>query len=326
MESDGVEIFEAERERLIGLAYRMLGSRAAAEDVVQDVWLRWQAAPVTEIERPPAWLTTATTRRAIDRLRREKVAREHYVGPWLPEPLVSEAPPPTVERALELADDLSLAFLLVLERLGVEERAAFLLHDVFGAPYREIAEALEKSEAAVRQIASRARRRIQETRPRFTVSPRAQQQMLERFREALAAQSLEELITLFTEDAVLLSDGGGKALAARNPVVGPDRIARFFLGLNRPGRFAPVQVLEKEINGVPGYLLLQEGVVVSALTVDLREGRIEQVFVVRNPDKLAGILGSAAPTPSPQAGDPGLNPGALPTDSQGAEEYPPTPR
>src|SRR5688500_17011172 len=190
--------FEALRSRLFGLAYRMLGSRAEAEDIIQDTYLRWHQANRDRIETPEAWLVTTTTRLAIDRLRRLKTEREAYVGQWLPEPMVTQPPPP--DRNLELAADLSIAFLTLLERLAPEERAAFLLHDVFDVGYGEIASVLEKSEAACRQVVHRARERVRNDRKRFDVTESAKAQMLHKFVAAMEARNERALLALFAPD------------------------------------------------------------------------------------------------------------------------------
>src|SRR5262245_45469739 len=241
------ESFDTLRPRLFGVAYRMLGSRMDAEDVLQDAFLRWQAAEQGTIQSPEAWLVTATTRLAIDRLRKRKL--EHYVGPWLPEPL-SEHDLQTPELAAELDSDLSIAFLTLLEALAPEERAAFVLHDVMDDDYADIAEALGKSEAACRQMVHRARERVLARRRRFHVDEATRVRMLERFIAAANAGDRQQVVALFAPDAVMTSDGGGKAVAVRRPLHGAERISWLWYCVGR--RFA--QQPERRIvyvNGEP---------------------------------------------------------------------------
>lgn len=206
---NAIRRFDRLRPRLHGIAYRMLASVAEAEDVVQDVWLRWHGANREEIDNAEAWLVSVTTRIAIDRLRAAKVQREHYSGFWLPEPALSEAPA-TPDQLAERADDLSVAFLMLLERLTPEARAAFLLREVFDAGYDEVASAIGKSEAACRQLVSRARTQLREARPRFAVSPARHRQLLTGFARALESGDFATLQALLAEDAVLIGDGGGR--------------------------------------------------------------------------------------------------------------------
>ena len=222
--------FEQQRGRLLGIAYRMLGSRAEAEDIVQEAWLRWNSAAAQDIRSPQAWLIAATTRLCIDRLRQLRAAREVYVGPWLPEPLTLEAAPPA-DHAAELASDLSVAFLAVLERLAPEERAAYLLHEIFDSGYDDIARIIGKSEVASRQIVSRARRRVREARPRVQVSPEARKRLLDGLAQAIRAQDQAALLKLLSEDASWTSDGGGKAKAAKKVIRGAVHVARFSTGV-----------------------------------------------------------------------------------------------
>jgi RNA polymerase sigma-70 factor, ECF subfamily len=282
---DRSSAFEQHRSRLFGVAYRMLGSRADAEDVLQEAYLRWHRASVDEIRSPEAWLVTATTRLCIDRLRLAREAREVYVGPWLPEPLVSEASPPA-DAQLDVASSLSIAFLVVLERLAPEERAAFLLHEVFDSDYGEIAQILGKSEAACRQIVSRARKRVRKNRPRMEVSETARRAVLDRFVSAVQTQDKQALLALFAETATWTSDGGGKARAALKVVRGRERVVRFVLGVL--GRhldkfnFAPVTV-----NNEAGLAIhATDGALFSVLSARTDGARILEIFTVLNPDKL----------------------------------------
>lgn len=278
--------FEAHRARLWGVAYRMLGSRADADDMVQEAYLRWHGAPTAEVRTPEAWLVTTTTRLCIDRLRQRRAEREAYVGPWLPEPLVEEAPP--ADAATELASDLSVAFLAVLERLAPEERAAFLLHDVFDADYGEIAAALGKSEAACRQIVSRARRRVRESRPRVRVDPSARERLVDSFMHAIAARDRNALLAIFADEATLMSDGGGKAKAARKIVRSGAKVVRFLLGVLRPVR-ASLTLEKIVVNGETGVALRVDGRLLSVMSLDTDGERIVGVYSVLNPDKLRGI-------------------------------------
>jgi RNA polymerase sigma-70 factor (ECF subfamily) len=283
-------LFEQHRPRLFGVAYRMLGSRADAEDVLQEAYLRWHRASVDEIRSPEAWLVTATTRLCIDRLRLAREAREVYVGPWLPEPLVSEASP-SADAQLDVASSLSIAFLVMLERLAPEERAAFLLHEVFDSDYGEIAQILGKSEAACRQIVSRARKRVRENRPRMEVSEMARRAVLDRFVSAVQTQDKEALLALFAETATWTSDGGGKARAALKVIRGRDRVVRFVMGVlarhTDKFSFAPVTV-----NDEAGLAIrTPDGNLFSVLSARTDGTRILDMFTVLNPDKL--------PSPAP---------------------------
>src|SRR5688500_4711444 len=228
--SGDASMYERHWPRLWGIAYRMLGSVQDAEDVVQESFLRWHGADVEAVRMPEAWLVRVATRLSIDRLRLAASAREQYIGDWLPEPIATDddsAP----DRGVEQASDLSIGFLMLLERLGPEERAALLLREVFDAEYREIAEVLEKSEAACRQMVHRARVRVRSDHQRFFVPSEAKEQLLERFLEALAADDKDALLALVTDDATWISDSGGRVRAARNVVRGADRIVRFALGI-----------------------------------------------------------------------------------------------
>ncbi|MEQ8486185.1 MAG: RNA polymerase sigma factor SigJ [Pseudomonadales bacterium] len=304
--SDGVDHaaaaeFERHRPRLLGLGYRMLGSLAEAEDVVQEAYLRWHRTPQAEVRDPLAWLIAAVTRLAIDELRRQRVRRQSYVGPWLPEPWVmpDELTPGEAEQQLDLADDLSVAFLLLLERLAPEERAALLLHDVFEAGYPDIAATLGKSPAAVRQLVSRARRRVSAERQRYPVSADARRDLVRRFQQALAARDDAELLKLFAEDAELLSDGGGKAAAALRPIRGAAKIVRFFLGVSRGYDLATVALHDCLINGAPGFVARDgDGTLLGTFAFESSGGQVRQVYVVRNPDKLGRLGVSGQPMAS----------------------------
>jgi RNA polymerase sigma-70 factor (ECF subfamily) len=275
--------FEALRGRLFGLAYRMLGSRADAEDIVQEAYIRWHEADQSRVENPEAWLVTTASRLAIDRRRRLKAEREAYFGPWLPEPMVSYSPP---DRHLDLADDLSIAFLTLLERLAPEERAAFLLHEVFDVGYAEIASVIERSEAACRQVVHRARERVRGDRKRFDVPEAAKEALLHRFMAATEARDEPSVLALFAPDAMWTADGGGKTGAAPRPIVGAERIAKLVIGL-REKFWALGRTMEiATINGETG-LCIRDGDRLTATLSILTDGEhIQAVYAVVNPDKL----------------------------------------
>jgi RNA polymerase sigma-70 factor (ECF subfamily) len=280
--------FEAVRPRLFGLAYRMLGSRAEAEDVVQEAYLRWHQADETIIRNSEAWLVTTTTRLAIDRLRSLKIEREAYVGPWLPEPLIGSPPPPP-DRDVELSSDLSIAFLVLLERLAPEERAAFLLHDVFDCGYPEIAGLLGKSEAASRQIVHRARGRVRGEQQRFHATEAARVRMLKTFVAAVEARDEQTLLQLLAPDATWTADGGGKAAAVPHPIEGAPAIVKLLLGLQK--RFARdgVTMHLGSINGETGLLISLGDRVGAAITIVTDGERITSAYAVVNPDKLPTV-------------------------------------
>jgi RNA polymerase sigma-70 factor, ECF subfamily len=281
------QTFEQHRAKLRGVAYRMLGSRSDAEDIVQDAYLRWHRADKEDIRSAEAWLVTVVTRLSIDRLRQVKQERESYVGPWLPEPLV-EAEAPPADAATELASSLSMAFLVVLERLAPEERAAFLLHEVFESGYDEIAKILGKSEAACRQLVSRARKRVHEERPRVQVSEAARTTLLNRFVQAILTNDKDLMMDVLAKDVAWVSDGGGKARAALKPVLGNDAVARFALGvIGRHAREATFR--QVTINGETGLALYFNAQLLSVMAVRTDGARILDVFATLNPEKLSQI-------------------------------------
>ncbi|NYE62307.1 RNA polymerase sigma-70 factor (ECF subfamily) [Duganella sp. 1224] len=283
-------LFAALRPRLFATAYRMLGTRADAEDVVQDAWLRWHGSDQAEVRSPEAWLVTITTRLAIDRLRARLAEREHYVGWWLPEPIV-ELDEHTPESSAELASEVSMALLWVLERLAPEERAAFLLRQVFEHDYADIAAMLDKSEAACRQMVSRAQQRVQQQQPRFAV-PRtaraARQALLGRFMAAAEAGDRAAMKALLSDDVQLVADGGGKVNSYLRVLHGAGRVAGAFWSLEHKH---PRQVSYRlaRVNGEPGLLRYVDGALESAQSFLIDGDRIVAVFIVRNPDKLAGV-------------------------------------
>ncbi len=281
-------IFARHRARIFAVAYRLTGTISDAEDVVQEAWLRWSGTNITDIHSPEAWLVTTAGRLGLDHLRRLKARRETYVGSWLPEPIINAATDqsqPTPEDTLALADDISMALMHMLERLAPDERAAFLLHEAFDYDYRELATVLNKSEAACRQIVSRARRHVADTKPRFHANPRDHEKLAGAFSMALANENPSALLACLKPDAVLYSDGGGKAAAALNPIFSADRITRFFIGIAR--KFGlPLDMHLIDVNGQPGFVLLHDSKIHSIISFDLDEGMIETIYVMRNPDKL----------------------------------------
>lgn len=286
--------FEPHRRRLWAIAYRMLGSRADADDVVQDAWLRWQRAPHDELRSAEAWLVTTTTRLAIDRLRQRQLERDAYVGPWLPEPLVTDTAPPA-DRAAELASDLSVAFLVVLERLTPDERAAFLLHDVFDAGYDDIARIVGKSEVACRQIVSRARKRVRDGRPRVQVSASAQAALVQGLVHAIQAQDKAALMQLLAQDATWTSDGGGKAKAARKVLHGAELVARFAIGVFRR-HLSLLTFRLVPVNGETGLAISYDNRLLSLISIRTDGQRILDVYSLLNPDKLHAVQAAVAVT------------------------------
>ena len=278
--------FEENRGRLWSIAYRMLGSRADADDAVQDAYLRWHGARVDEIRSPQAWLVTTVTRLCIDRLKQLRAERERYTGPWLPEPLVAHAPP--ADEATELASDLSVALLAVLERLAPEERAAFLLHEMFESDYGDIAQILGKSEVATRQIVSRATRRVRAERPRVHVSAEAKERLLNGLVQALQTLDKDALLKLLAQDSAWTSDGGGKALAARKVIRGAEHVARFAVGVYRK-IIADIVFKQVAVNGEPGVAVFYKGQCFAVMTIRTDGARILDVYGILNPDKLRAV-------------------------------------
>jgi RNA polymerase sigma-70 factor (ECF subfamily) len=280
--------FEELRPLLFSIAYRILGSVSEAEDAVQETWLRFQASTTTPVSLK-SFLSAVVTRISIDVLRSARVRREAYVGQWLPEPLITDVSTsyPEPERSAELADSLSMAALLLLERLSPEQRAAFVLHDVFGFPFDEVADVVGRSEAACRQLASRARRLVQDGRPRFDVDRRERDELASRFFDALTAGDVDGLRELLAADVEVYGDGGGKAPQWARVVVGVDNVARMLGGLG--GRFAGsgIQLERHEVNGQPGAVVRDaSGQVVNVFALDVLDGQIQVVRSVINPDKL----------------------------------------
>lgn len=278
--------FTAHRALLFTVAYEMLGSAADAEDVVQETWLRWSADDREDVHEPRAYLVRITTRLALNRLRTLARRRESYVGPWLPEPLVTA---PDVADDVALADSVSTAMLLVLETLGETERAVFVLREVFDVPYEEIAAAVDRTPTTVRQIARRARAHVAARRPRVEVTPQERTEVVARFQRAIAEGDLQQLLDVISPDVVLVSDGGGKVSAARRPIVGRDKVLRFLAGVMPDD----VVVEATWINGELGLVTRQGGAITAIATAVVQDGVVTTMHIVRNPDK----LGASGPVP-----------------------------
>ncbi|MEU3339864.1 RNA polymerase sigma-70 factor [Streptomyces sp. NPDC002144] len=284
------DVFEEHRPVLLGVAYRMLGRVADAEDVVQEAWLRWSGADRGEVREPRAYLVRITTRLAIDRLRQVKARGETYVGPWLPEPYVTDfgaTVPDTAERAV-LADSVSLAVLVVLESLSPLERAVFVLREAFGYPYADIAAMLDRGEPAVRQLAGRARKHVEERRPRYEVDPERRRELTERFLAAAGEGDLDGLMALLAPDVRLVGDSGGKARAPLRVLESADKVGRFLVGAAAKGVPDPSFRI-MEINGGPAIVALSAGKPDSVFQLDVFEGRVQAVYIMRNPDKLQSL-------------------------------------
>jgi len=278
--------FVTHRSLLFTVAYEMLGSASDAEDVVQETWLKWQGVDQAEVRDPRAFLVRIVTRTALDQLRTVSRRREEYVGPWLPEPLLTS---PDVAEDVELADSLSTAMLLVLETLTPTQRAVFLLHDVFDVGYDELAEAVGKTEAAVRQIAHRARAHVAERRPRGVTSRADTRMALEAFQRALVTGDLQGLVDLLAPDVVMLGDGGGIKQALPRPVLGADKVGRL-LGAGLATLTGEVSGELVQVNGWPALMLKLNGEIDSVMTMLVEEGLVSGIYTVRNPEKLSRIL------------------------------------
>ena len=276
--ADAALSFEPHRPRLIRVAYRMLGSMADAEDVVQDAFLRWLHTDRTPIDTPEAYLVRTVTRLCLDLLKSARRRRETYVGPWLPEPVVESAGE---------ADDVTLPLLLALERLSPLERAAFLLHDVFGMSFDEVAGSIGRDAAAVRQLAARARHHVHEARPRFAVDEKQGQQIAAAFFAASQSGDVATLKSMLAADVVFTADGGGKRPAGPAPIVGAEAVLALLGGLARMFSRTPSQLVRyATINGLPGFVTIEPDGLLQTTAFDLRDGRITAVYVMRNPDKL----------------------------------------
>jgi RNA polymerase sigma-70 factor (ECF subfamily) len=280
------EVFAAHRRLLFDVAYRMTGSVADAEDLVQEAWLRWSTVDTAQVDNPRAYLVRTVTNLSLNQLTSARARRETYVGPWLPEPLLTR---PDASQEAEMAESISMAMLVVLETLSPLERAVFLLHDVFGYSHTEIASIVDRSEAAVRQTASRARAHVAARRPRFDADTGVRVAVAERFREACAGGDLKAMMDLLAPDVVGWSDGGGKVTAARRPLVGADHVGRWLMGVLAKPATHGVELDVAEVNGGPGLLATLGGQPVGAVSLDLVDGRIAALRLIVNPDKLTGL-------------------------------------
>ncbi|MBA4865197.1 RNA polymerase sigma factor SigJ [Streptomyces sp. PSKA54] len=284
------DAFVEHRPVLMGVAYRMLGRVADAEDVVQEAWLRWSSDDRADVREPRGYLVRITTRLALDRLRHVRSRRETYVGPWLPEPLVTDFGPTVADTAEQavLADSVSFAVLVVLESLSPLERAVFVLREAFGFPFAEIAATLDRSESAVRQLAARARRHVDERRPRYDVDPAERRDLTERFLAAAAGGDLEGLMSLLAPGVQLVGDSGGKSKAPLRVIESADKVGRFLAAVGREG-IPDLEIRFLEINGGPAALVLAGGKPDTVFQLEVADGRIQRVYVVRNPDKLVSL-------------------------------------
>ena len=276
--------FEEHRAHLTSVAYRMLGTMTDAEDAVQETYLRWHDAEQASIKSPRAWLITVVTRICIDTMRSASVRREEYVGPWLPEPVLTDSDESPLDKT-ELAESISMALMRVLEQLTPAERAAFLLHETFDHPYHEIARILDKTEANCRQLVSRAKKHVARERPRFDATSEERDRLMRQFTLATQSGDMHGLVDLFAEDIVLWSDGGGKQKAALRPIYGPDKVARFLFGLAK--KLPPGWTFEAhEINGEVGFVGYVFGQPILSTTFEIGHGRIHGIHIVNNPEKL----------------------------------------
>ena len=287
---EALQTFEQQRPRLFAIAYRLLGSASEAEDAVQDTFLRWHSADVRTLRSPAAWLTKVLTNLCLSRLTSARSRRESYPGPWLPEPvLTGQSALGPLDRA-EQRESVSLAFLLLLERLTPPQRAVFVLREAFDYSHREIAEMLDLTETNCQQLYRRARRRVAEDRPRFDASREQGHRIAEEFLAAARSGDLTALESLLTADVVAWADGGGKAAAARRPVHGAPRVARYLAGWMSRG-VPGVRVVVTDVNGQPGILGIRDGQLLVAVLLDLVDGRVAAVYAVANPDKLTFLAG-----------------------------------
>jgi RNA polymerase sigma-70 factor (ECF subfamily) len=275
--------FEAQRPRLLRLGYRMLGSLSEAEDVVQDAWLRWSRIEES-VDAPAAYLTRIVTRLCLDQMKSARARRETYVGAWLPEPLMGTTDPDEA-----VADDVTLTLMLALERLSPLERAAFLLHDVFDVPLPEVATTLDRDPAAVRQLAVRARKHVQAERPRYPLEQAEAERIARAFFTAARDGDAAGLASLLAEDVEIHSDGGGRVIAFRNVIRGIERVMRLYAGLKKKDLYQPILLRTATIDGLPGFISIDRGEVLQTTALDIREGRIAAIYIVRNPDKLRHV-------------------------------------
>jgi RNA polymerase sigma-70 factor (ECF subfamily) len=302
---DAVRVFDGHRSLLVSVAYRILGSVSDAEDAVQETYLRWSKVDPAQVSNPRAVLVRVTTRLAIDRLRRAKTRRETYVGPWLPEPILTGR---DVAEDVALAESVSLAMLVVLETLSPLERAVFVLREAFGMPYAEIADVLGRKDDAVRQLGRRARDHVQERRSRFDADQSEQRRVTERFLQATSTGNLDALMAVLSPGVTLVADGGGRVLAPRRPVLGAEKVARFLLAVateERMARFlksvgsepivANLRVSMAPVNGGSGILVVSEDKPISVLVLGVSDGVVRTIYLVANPQKLDGVRGIMTP-------------------------------
>jgi RNA polymerase sigma-70 factor (TIGR02957 family) len=302
---DAVRVFDEHRGLLNSVAYRILGSVTDAEDAVQETYLRWSKVDPSQVSNPRAFLVRVTTRLAIDRLRRAKARRESYVGPWLPEPILTGR---DVAEDVALAESVSLAMLVVLETLSPLERAVFVLREAFGMPYAEIADVLGRKDDAVRQLGRRARDHVQQRRSRFDADQSEQRRVTERFLQATSTGNLDALMAVLSPGVTLVADGGGRVLAPRRPVLGAEKVARFLLAVateERMARFlrsvgsepiiANLRVSLVPVNGGSGILVVSEDKPISVLVLGVSDGVVRTIYLVANPQKLDGVRGIVTP-------------------------------
>jgi RNA polymerase sigma factor (sigma-70 family) len=288
--------FERQRPRLQRLAYRMLGSVSEAEDIVQDAWLRWSQVE-GGIDTPAAFLTRIVTRLCLDQMKSARSRRETYVGAWIPEPLLGSFEPEE-----DVADDVTLTLMLALERLSPLERATFLLHDVFGVALTEVATTLGRDTAAVRQLAVRARRHVQDNRPRFRMGQAEADRIARAFFVASRDGDAVALAAMLAEDVTFHADGGGKVTAFRNVIRGLDRILRLFAGIARKAHLRPIMLRTVTIDGLPGFVSIDRGELLQTTALEIQGGKIAAIYIVRNPEKLkhvASALGISSSTVPP---------------------------
>jgi len=303
---DPARVFDGHRGLLVSVSYRILGSVSDAEDTVQEAWLRWSRVDHSGVDDPRAFLIRVTTRLAIDQLRRAKARRESYVGPWLPDPILTRQ---DVAEDAAMAESVSMAMLVVLETLSPLERAVFVLREAFGLPYAEIADVLGRKEEAVRQLAHRARDHVRERRSRFDADQTEQRRVTERFLEASSNGDLEALMEVLSPGVTLVADGGGRALAPRRPLRGADKVARFLVAAATEGQMArflesvrvgpapDLRIHLAQVNGGPGIVATSEGEPITAIVLDVADGVVQTVHLVANPEKLAGVRAVEAPAP-----------------------------
>jgi RNA polymerase sigma-70 factor (ECF subfamily) len=283
--ADATRVFNEHRDLLMAVAYRILGRVTDAEDAVQDAWLRWVNTRPSKVLDPRAFLVRVTTRLAIDRLRRVKARRESYVGPWLPEPVLTA---PDVAEDVALAESVSMAMLIVLETLSPLERAVFVLREAFGMPYTEISKILDRSEPALRQLAHRAREHVRERSPRFDTDETTRRRVTERFREATTSGDLATLMEILAPGVTLVGDGGGRARAPLRPIYGADKVASFLIAISsEPLPDGHLRIAQ--VNGGPGIVATLEGRPVATVVLDVADGVIQTIHLVTNPDKLISI-------------------------------------